>query len=231
MVSIATREREAVGCVGLRSFAARGASPRWAVGAVPEVVPVAAEQTDTMLLAAMHRGEEAALAALYDRYATPIYSLALRITGERDAAQEVTQDTFLRAWNHAGTYDEARGACGPWLFTIARRRALDVLRLRDRRAQIAPGRFTSDGGSLPDPVHPDPTAGIALAHTVAQAVAALPLAQRQTVELAYFGGLTQQQIAAHTNQPLGTVKSRMRAALETLRERLGTVHVGEDHLR
>lgn len=219
-----------MGCVGIRSFAARGASPRWAVGAVPEVMPVTANETDAALLAAMSRGEEAALAALYDRYATPVYALALRITGERDAAQEVTQDTFLRVWNHAGTYDATRGACGPWLFTIARRRALDVLRLRDRRAQIAPGRFTSDGGTLPDPAHPDPTAGIALAHTVAQAVAALPTAQRQAVELAYFGGLTQQQIAAHTNQPLGTVKSRMRAALETLRERFGTIQMGEDYL-
>jgi len=220
-----------VGCVGIQSFAGQREPTRRAFAVVPEVMPVAAEQSDAALLAAMHRGDEAALAALYDRYATPIYALALRITGERDAAQEVAQDTFLRAWNHAGSYDAARGGCGPWLFTIARRRALDVLRLRDRRAQIAPGRFVSDGGSLPDPAHPDPTSGIALAHTVAQAVATLPTAQRQTVELAYFGGLTQQQIAAHTNQPLGTVKSRMRAALETLRERLGTVHVGEEHQR
>lgn len=195
---------------------------------VEKVVPVAADVTDAALMTAMHRGDEAALAALYDRYATPIHALALRITGERDAAQEVTQDTFLRAWNHADTYDAARGACGPWLFTIARRRALDLLRTRERRAQIAPGRFVSDGGTLPDPAHPDPTAGIALAQTVAQAVASLPPAQRHTVELAYFGGLTQQQIATHTNQPLGTVKSRMRAALETLRERLAAFHTGEE---
>lgn len=218
------RERGTVQYVGTQSFPRRGES----VWRVREVMPVAAEETDATLLAAMRRGDEAALAALYDRYATPVFALALRITGERDAAQEVTQDTFLRVWNHAGTYDAERGACGPWLFTIARRRALDTLRTRDRRAKIAPDRFRSDGGTLPDPAHPDPTANIALAHTVAQAVAALPQVQRQAVELAYFGGLTQQQIAAHTNQPLGTVKSRMRAALETLRGRLGNVHIGEE---
>lgn len=176
----------------------------------------------------MRAGEEGALALLYDRYGAAIYSLALRITGDRQTAQEVTQDTFLRLWKNAGMYDTARGSLGAWLFTIGRRCALDVLRSRQRQATIARGTFTSDGGTLPEPSVSDAAEQIALAQTVAQAVATLPLNQRRAIELAYFGGLTQQQIATQTGEPLGTVKSRMRSAMETLRGHLAPLHVKKD---
>jgi RNA polymerase sigma-70 factor, ECF subfamily len=179
--------------------------------------------TDEALVAAVRGGDEDALAALYDRYAASIYSLALRITWDRLTAQEVTQDTFVRLWKHAAMFDRERGAFGAWLFAIARRRALDVLRSRQRQAKIADGTFISDGGTLPEPSQGDASEQIVLAQVIAQAVATLPLAQRQTIELAYFGGLTQQQIATQTGEPLGTVKSRMRTAMETLRTRLHTL--------
>jgi len=180
-------------------------------------IPVT-EVADATLMATMRSGDEAALALLYDRYASPIYALALRITGDRQAAQEVLQDTFLRAWNHATTFDTARGACSAWLFTIARRRALDIFRNRQRQVEMATGgRFVSDGGGVPDPSQSDESNQIVLVETVTQALAQLPRTQRQAIELAYFGGLSQQQIATETNTPLGTVKSRMRAALDTLR--------------
>lgn len=180
--------------------------------------------TDVTLMAAIRSGDEAALALLYDRFAAPVYSLALRITGERDAALEVTQDTFLRVWNSAVSFDPQRGTCNAWVFTIARHRALDVLRSRQRRVRTTNDRFTSEGGGVPEPAQSDETERVVLADTVAQALAALPRAQRQAIELAYFGGLTQQQIATQMNEPLGTVKSRMRSALETLRTRLNATH-------
>lgn len=179
--------------------------------------------TDEMLIAAVRGGDEAALVTLYDRYAASIYSLAIRITGDRLTAQEVTQDTFLRLWKNAASFDRERGAFGAWLFAIARRRALDVLRSRQRQVKVADGTFISDGGTLPEPMQHDTSEQIVLAQVISQAVSTLPLAQRQAIELAYFGGLTQQQIATQTGEPLGTVKSRMRAAMETLRGRLHTL--------
>jgi len=179
--------------------------------------------TDETLVAAVARGDEGALGMLYDRYAASIYSLALRITGDRLTAQEVAQDTFLRLWKYAKDFDRARGAFGAWLFAIARRRSLDVLRSRQRQVKTADGTFIGDGGTLPEPSQADTTEQIVLVHVISQAVATLPLAQRQAIELAYFGGLTQQQIATQTGEPLGTVKSRMRTAMETLRTRLHTL--------
>jgi RNA polymerase sigma-70 factor (ECF subfamily) len=183
----------------------------------------AAPPTDEVLVAQVRGGDEGALAQLYDRYAASIFSLAMRITGDRLTAQEVTQDTFLRLWKHAALFDRERGAFGAWLFAIARRRALDVLRSRQRQAKITDGTFISDGGTLPEPSQSDASEQIVLAQVISQAVATLPLVQRQAIELAYFGGLTQQQIATQTGEPLGTVKSRMRSAMETLRGRLSTL--------
>ncbi len=190
---------------------------------VPQITEDVAPLTDEALVAAVRDGDESALAMLYDRYAASIYSLALRITGDRLTAQEVTQDTFLRLWKHAALFDRNRGAFGAWLFAIGRRRSLDVLRSRQRQAKVADGTFISDGGTLPEPSQADTSEQIVLAHVISQAVATLPLAQRQAIELAYFGGLTQQQIATQTGEPLGTVKSRMRSAMETLRTRLHTL--------
>ncbi len=202
-------------------------------GTAADAVPLRATQrsahadtapvADEALVARVKAGDEGALAALYDRYGGSIYSLALRITGARLTAQEVTQDTFLRLWKHAALFDRERGAFGAWLFAIARRRSLDALRSRQRQIKVADGSFISDGGTLPEPMQADATEQIVLAQVIAQAVATLPLLQRQAIELAYFGGLTQQQIATQTGEPLGTVKSRMRSAMETLRGRLSTL--------
>ncbi|MGI8858365.1 MAG: RNA polymerase sigma factor [Thermomicrobiales bacterium] len=176
--------------------------------------------SDQQLLAAIAVGDERGLAGLYDRYGAPIFSVSLRITGDRLAAQEVTQDTFLRVWQCAEQYDPQRGEVAAWLFTIARRNALGYLRRRRRRVPLADESFVGEGGTLPDPAVPDATERVALAHIVAAALARLPPAQRRAIELAYYGGLTQPEIARQTGAPLGTVKYRMRAALEMLRVHL-----------
>ncbi|HEY7909476.1 MAG TPA: sigma-70 family RNA polymerase sigma factor [Thermomicrobiales bacterium] len=177
--------------------------------------------SDRHLLAAITVGDERGLARLYDRYGTPVFTLALRITEDSSAAQEVTQDTFLRVWQRAEQYDPRRGEVAPWLFTIARRNALQYLRHRRRRIPLADESFVGEGGTLPDPTEPDTSERVALAHTVTAALARLPPPQRHAIELAYYGGLTQMEIARRTGAPLGTVKYRMRAALEALRAHLG----------
>jgi RNA polymerase sigma-70 factor (ECF subfamily) len=167
-------------------------------------------------------GDPGALAEAYDRYADLLYSLALRIVGSSSDAEEVLQDAWLQAWRSARTYDPARGALGAWLVTITRTRALDRIRSLGsrRRAQAA---ATVEAASEPPPPASDPAAGYArraLKKDVATAITALAPQQRQVVELAYFEGLSQSEIATRLNAPLGTVKSWTRQALLKLRERV-----------
>ena len=167
-------------------------------------------------------GDPGALAELYDRYADLLYSLALRIVGSASDAEEVLQDAWLQAWRSARAYDPARGAVGAWLVTITRTRALDRLRSLGsrRRAQDA---ATLEAAADPPATATDPETGYArraLRTNVAAAIMALAPQQRQVVELAYFEGLSQSEIAARLNAPLGTVKSWTRQALLKLRERV-----------
>jgi len=167
-------------------------------------------------------GDPAALAELYDRYADLLYSLALRIVGSASDAEEVLQDSWLQAWRSARSYDPARGAVGAWLVTIARTRALDRLRSLGSRRR-AEGAATVEAAADPPPPASDPATGYArraLRKDVATAITALAPQQRQVVELAYFEGLSQSEIAARLNAPLGTVKSWTRQALLKLRERV-----------
>jgi RNA polymerase sigma-70 factor (ECF subfamily) len=167
-------------------------------------------------------GDTASLAEAYDRYADLLYSLALRIVGSASDAEEVLQDSWLQAWRTARSYDPARGAVGAWLVTITRSRALDRLRSMGSRRR-AEGAASVEAAAEP----PLPTADPASAHArrllrkdVATAVTGLAPQQRQVVELAYFEGLSQTEIAARLNAPLGTVKSWTRQALMKLRERV-----------
>lgn len=183
---------------------------------------------DLVLLEAVRRREEAALAALYDRYGGLVFTVALRILGDRDLAEEVMQDTFLRCWNGVETYRAERGHAAGWLMGIARNRAVDVLRGRQHQARLR------ERTSLPEPDAPgephvaDETDLIATGQVVAAAVRALPAAQRHVVELAYYGGLTQVEIARTLGEPLGTVKTRTRTALERLRQALRPVFRADD---
>lgn len=173
--------------------------------------------SDDELLRRMGERDEAALAALYDRYGGLVFSVAMRIVGDRELAQEVMQDAFLRCWDASPGFDAARGPAGGWLLRIARNRAIDLLRSRQHQARLR------ESAPLPEPGQPD-TYGVADAseaivtrQAVSAALAALPPAQRRVVELAFYGGLSQSEIAALLGEPLGTVKSRSRAAMDRLR--------------
>jgi len=175
---------------------------------------------DQDALARIGRGDTAALAELYDRHGRPIYSLALRILQAQGDAEDVVQEVFAQAWRQASRYDSSRGQVGAWLLTLARSRA--IARLRARRARPEPLADTSAADALIDRAVPA-DALLVSAEQVARVRAALdqlPLLQRMAIELAYYEGLTHTEIADRLEQPLGTVKTRIRTAMLKLRESL-----------
>ncbi|HJY34678.1 MAG TPA: sigma-70 family RNA polymerase sigma factor [Vicinamibacterales bacterium] len=180
--------------------------------------------SDQAALARMARGEGDAVAELYDRHARPIYSLALRILGDATEAEDIVQEVFSQAWKQAARYSASRGAVAAWLMTLARSRAID--RLRAKRAR--PGDVSDErvAGQLVD-AGPPADSLVLSSEQVARVRAALdelPLLQRAAIELAYYEGLTHAEIADRLEQPLGTVKTRIRLAMLKLRDVLaGTV--------
>jgi RNA polymerase sigma-70 factor (ECF subfamily) len=176
--------------------------------------------SDAQLVAAMAGRDEDALALLYDRHAAAAYGLALRILWDASAAEDVVQEAFLALWRDASRYHPERGAVRAWLLGIVRHRAIDQLRGPQRRT----GRPLSlDLMETPAPAPDDPAAEALRSidgATVRAALDALPSEQRAVVELAYFGGLSHGEIAGRTGVPLGTVKGRMRLAVERLRKAL-----------
>lgn len=180
------------------------------------------DPTDVATLERVANGELNALEELYDRYRSMAYGIALRITNDAALAEDVVQEAFLGAWRNAARYASGRGSVKTWLLAIVHHRAIDAVRRR---------RPTTE---LPDQDQPTPAAftvpdvwaevaGRLDAGTVRAALAALPEAQREALELAYFGGLTQVEIAERTTTPLGTVKSRMRLGLLTMRHAITTM--------
>ena len=174
------------------------------------------EPTDSALLDDLRGGSEAALEALYLRYAGLVFTLALRIVRDHELAREVLQDTFLRCWDGRETYDATRGRVAWWLMGIARNRAIDLLRSRPHQARLREGEPLAERPAN-ESSQPDPAGLAGLRHEVTEGLAALPVEQRQAIELAYYGGFTQSEIARELGEPLGTVKSRTRQALERLR--------------
>ena len=165
-------------------------------------------------------GQIGGLETLYDRYRGMAYALALRITTETGMAEDVVQDAFMGLWRNAGRYAEDKGSVKGWLLAIVRHRAIDSMRRRSNGVAIAdeteeplPAALT-----LPD-IWPE-VAGRLDALQIRVALAKLPEAQRDAIELAYYDGLTQREIATRTGAPLGTVKSRMRLGLVSLRREL-----------
>lgn len=178
------------------------------------------EPTDLDLIQAMRRGAEAALETLYRRYGGLVYTLGLRIVGDPELAREVLQDTFLSTWAGREAYDPSRGRVPWWLMGIARNRAVDLLRSRSHQARL---RERNDGPLSLNPAVASQAAAqpdVALRTAVRQALEVLSIPQRQAIELAFYGGLTQAEIARELGEPLGTVKSRTREAMERLRRRL-----------
>lgn len=176
--------------------------------------------SDAALVAAMERRDADALGRLYDRYAARLLGLAYRILGETGEAEEVVQEVFLHAWLAAGTFDPTRGSVPAWLLVATRSRAID--RLRTRRpvaAARADGRGPLDDLAARDDVEGD-SASREWESLCRGAIGELPADQRQVLELAYFDGLTHQEISERTATPLGTVKTRIRLGLMKLRERM-----------
>lgn len=171
---------------------------------------------ETRLVEALALGDEAALGQAYDLYSRRVYSLILRLVIQPAEAEEVMQDVFLELWRRADRFDASRGSLLTWLLTIARSRAID--RLRHHRARISTEAFPEDAEPpAPFETPADLTTDEDSHARVVAALDELPDVERRVIDLAYFEGKTQQEIAAETGWPLGTVKGRARNALRRLR--------------
>lgn len=168
--------------------------------------------TDLSLVSAIRSSNESAMAALYDRYSSLVYSVALRVLGDTFAAEDVLQEVFMQLWRNPGVFDSSRGNLGAWLAVIARNRAIDGLRKR---------RPDADIDDVIVSVTPDMASEAERSRSmekVRSTLGAMPPAQRSALEMAYFEGLSHSEIAAKTGDPLGTIKTRIRAGLLTLRK-------------
>jgi len=187
---------------------------------------------DPELMVSLARGDATALAELFDRYADVIFRVAFRRLGDRQLAEEVVQDTWLTLWDRAELFDPAAGSLVAWLSTIARNRAVDRLRALGRRPGALPlsAVFAADTGDdralaagqvlMSEDQARDPQMvldELELRDTMLQALTQIPADERQVLELAYYGDLTQPEIAQRLGWPLGTVKTRTRRGLLRLR--------------
>ena len=177
------------------------------------------DDADRAVLARVADGELDALQDLYDRYRTMAYSIALRITADASLAEDVVQDAFLGAWRNAARYVQGRGSVKTWLLSIVHHRAIDAVRRRRPTTEL-PDREDAPPPTLTLPDIWQEVAGNLDRAAIAKALATLSDVQREAIELAYFGGLTQVEIADRTGAPLGTVKSRIRLGLLSMREAL-----------
>ena len=174
-------------------------------------------QSDEFLLQCLARKDADALDTLYARHGRTAFALAYRVLNDAEAAEDAVQEAFLTIWRRAESYQAARGSARGWLLTVVRNRAIDAARARESRPRIA-GPL-EDAGALAD-TRTDPAEDALRrveAASVRAALADLPPEQREAVELAFFAGLSYPEVAARTGAPLGTVKSRMRLAMERLR--------------
>lgn len=178
---------------------------------------------DPDLAARLKRREPQAMGELYDRYGRLVFSVIVRIVRDEATAEDLTQEAFLRVWNRAQFFDHEKGALGPWVLAVARNRAIDYLRSAD-------GRMAQQSTEFDPMISPSLFANLekdiwnnVQARAIREALEKLPPNQRQVIELAYFEGLSQTEMADRMNQPLGTVKTWVRTALKTLRTELGEV--------
>lgn len=191
---------------------------------LPILMAVQIRADDSGLVARMQRRDPQALAELYDRYGGVTYSLILRVVRDTGIAEDLVQETFLRVWNRVSGFDAQKGSIGPWLLAVARNRAIDYLRSAGGRERNAVEYEETDHPSLYCDMEKDILASDK-ARKVKSAIDKLPANYRQVIELAYFEGLSQTEMAERMGQPLGTVKTWVRTALKNLRDELAVVSV------
>ncbi len=210
-----------------RAGVSPGGQPVSRTGAAEPAPESRGSAIDEELVRRMERGDEAALGVFYDRWFPVVNGLVTRMVKTPDDVEDVVEETFWQAWRQANRFQPERGTVQTWLLTIARSRALDRLRasrrlreepIDDTESTAASGAFveSSSNPSL-DAEHAERK------QLVLAALAELPHEQRETLELGYFGGLSQTEIAERTGQPLGTIKTRMRLAMQKLRDRLAVL--------
>ena len=194
---------------------------RWVVRFAPGVVVMDEARDDADVLRRIDGGDAEALGELYGRYGRIVFAVIYRMVASPDAAEEVTQDVFHAVWRRAGTYRSDRGAVRGWLLTIARNAGIDWR--RSRASRIAREAPLEDAAQLSDETRVDDRVTVRLRdQRVRAVVGSLPEEQRQVLDLAFWGGLSQTEIAAKTGLPLGTVKSRVRLAMIKLRDGLSS---------
>lgn len=184
----------------------------------------AASTIDPKLLARVAKGDQQAFGQLYDQSSTLLFTLAYRILNDRDEAAELLQEVYLEVWRKIAKYDVGRGSPIAWLVTLTRSRAIDRLRARASRGQhVVADSFEHPLVSRTPDVSPNPYEAredTELRQLMAKAILELPLPQQQAIEMAFYQGLTHTEIAAKLNQPLGTVKTRIKLAMAKLRASL-----------
>jgi RNA polymerase sigma-70 factor, ECF subfamily len=181
------------------------------------------ETTHEALLPSVARGDTAAFESLYDRHSSTLYALLLRILSNPEDAQEVLQETFVKAWTNAKMFDSTRGSEIAWLISIARSRGIDKLRsrkIRGDRENDAGREISIHSSFVESTTGADKAVQSQESGAVRSALSELPEAQRVALELAYFEGFSQSEIAAKLGEPLGTIKTRMQLGMKKLRERL-----------
>jgi RNA polymerase sigma-70 factor (ECF subfamily) len=171
---------------------------------------------DLAMMTALKSGDQGAVAELYDRYSSVVYAVALRVLGDTGAAEDVMQEVFLQLWRNPGAFDAARGSLGAWLSVITRNRAIDSLRKRRPETDIEDVvvSLTPDLANKADRSR--------AAERVRGVLGGMADAQRRVLEMAYFEGMSHSEIAAKTGEPLGTIKTRIRAGLMALRKAFQT---------
>jgi len=174
--------------------------------------PPPSAQDDAALLALVRRGDEHAMASLFDRYSKVVYSVALRVLRDPASAEDVLQEVFMQIWRNTDRFVATRGSLGGWLAVVARNRSIDALR-RKRPTEQVDDMALASNYNLADEAERN-----SLMERARSVIHMLPIEQRKTLEMAFFDGLTHSEIAEMTGDPLGTVKTRIRSALTSLRK-------------
>ena len=190
---------------------------------MPDAAARPSPAADGELVARAAAGDERAIGQLYDRYGAVLFAVAYRIAGQRAGAEEGVLEAFAQAWREAPRFEAGRGSVAGWLTTIARSRALDLVRARSRRDRLTAAAAADRPGTSPamGDFRPDPAGALdndERRRQVRQALETLSAPQREAIELAYFEGLSQSEIAERLQEPLGTVKTRVRLGMQKLRE-------------